>query len=408
MKLAMLAGGSMLFFIVVVISPLLILEASSASSCGGEGEEAVPIQTNHQTEPEDLSETQVEIRIYLAGQAMHMTPRQIVTAYATGFVESNMRNLHWGGQTSRGVFQQRNFSPWTDGERNRMNVIDASISFFLRLREMDHGQPIGELAQDVQVSAYPEKYYDWVEEGSNVYNRIGRLVGSAAGVKTIQELDGVTIGGAGLDSLTAGVACSGLTATGPANLKEAQAYYQPRSYKTLPANLWVGEGEPEQVDARIWQDAVWVMSTYNLRASAGREIGHKTHGDGTALDLVPANGDSQADWDASALKLALDLGWTGTCGSNGLTKSAGGTCDLVPAIIFIGYNHFEDHGDPAHCHRPECGPHIHVSWYSDCYGCGGGELVEPRNWVKAFPVGVEPAPKSATGNGGGKRKGRAT
>jgi hypothetical protein len=389
-KLIALAGSTMLLFLLVIIAPLVVLQAN-ASGCGEEdsSEEALPIHTNHQTDPEDMGETQIEIRIYLVGTLMKMTPRQIVAAYATGFVETNMRNLHWGGQTSRGVFQQRNFSPWTDGDRNRMNVIDASISFFLRLRELDEGQPVGELAQDVQVSAYPERYYEWVDEGIDVYNRIHRLVGTAAGIKSLKELEGVTIGGGGLESLALGSACSGFSATGPANLKEAKTLYHPRSFKTLPEKFWAGEGEVEQVDTRIWADAVWVLSTYHLKVTAAREGGHETHGDGTAMDMVPADGDSQADWDNSALKLARDLGWTSDCGENGLTRSAGGLCDLVPAIRFIGYNHYSNHGDPAHCPRPGCPPHIHVSWESDCYGCYPQVLGPPATWVKVFPVGAE-------------------
>jgi hypothetical protein len=192
-----IGGGALAFFVLVIVAPLALFEASG-ESCGGSEDEAVPIQTNHKTDPEDLSETQIEIRIYLVGQVMHMTPRQIVTAYDVGFVESTMHNIHWGGEGSTGVFQQRNFSPWTDGGRNRNNVIDASISFFLRLRELDNGQPIPVLAQDVQVSAYPERYYDWVDDGVETYNRIKRLVGTPAGVKSIKSLEGITIGSGGI------------------------------------------------------------------------------------------------------------------------------------------------------------------------------------------------------------------
>lgn len=389
-KFVAIAGGALTFFFLVILAPLLIFNASG-SSCGAPEEDAaVPIQTNHQTDPEDLSQTQIAIRIYLVGQVMGMTPRQIVTAYDVAYVESTMSNIYGGDSDSRGVFQQRNFSPWTDGGKNRNNVIDASIGFFLQLRKLDEGQAIPVLAQDVQVSAYPERYYEWVDEGEAMYNKIHGLLGSAAGVKKIENLQGVVINGSGLDALTLGAACSGITAMGPANVKDAVTLYQPRKYKTLPANLWAGGEEPEQVDARIWDDAVWVMTTFHLKATAARETGHHTHGDGTAMDMVPANGDSQEDWDSSALALATALGWDSDCGSNGLSKAAGGTCDLVPAIIFIGYNGYEDHGDPAHCSRSSgCGPHIHVSWYSSCYGCGGGELVSPRSWVKVFPAGEE-------------------
>jgi hypothetical protein len=398
-RLAAIGGGALAFFVLVIVAPLALFEAS-ADSCGGEEGEAVPIQTNHRADPEGLSQTQIEIRIYLVGQVMHMTPRQIVTAFDVAFVESTMTNIDGGDRDSTGVFQQRNFSPWTDGGRNRNNVIDASISFFLQLRKLDHGQAIPVLAQDVQVSAYPERYAQWVDEGVATYNRIHRLIGSAAGVKSIKSLQGVSISGGGLDSLSLGAACSGLTATGPANVKEVVTLYRPRSFKALPANLWAGGGSPQAVDTRIWPDAVWVLSTYHLKATAARETGHETHGDGTAMDMVPANGDSQEDWDSSVRALARALGWTSGCGSNGLTRSAGGLCNLVPAIRFIGYNGYSSHGDPAHCSRAKgCPPHIHVSWESNCYGCYPQALGPPANWVKVFPVG----PATSQGGKRGRR-----
>jgi hypothetical protein len=390
-KLIALAGSTMLLFLLVIIAPLVVLQAD-ASGCGeeeGDPDKAVPIHTNHQTEPETLSETQIAIRIYLVGVVMNMTPRQIVGAYATGYVETGMRNLHWATEESRGVFMQRPLSPWIDNERNRLNVIDASIAFFLVMRELDHGQPIGQLDAEVQkpLEIYEYRYATRVAESIDLYNRIHRLVGTAAGIKSLKELDGVTIGGGGLDSLALGSACSGFSATGPANLKEAKTLYHPRSFKTLPAKYWAGGGEPQQVDTRIWANAVWVLSNYHLRATAAREAyPHKTHGDGTAMDMVPADGSSQADWDNSALKLARDLGWTSGCGENGLTKSAGGLCDLVPAIIFIGYNGFPSHGDPAHVGS---NAHLHVSWYSNCYGCYPLALGPPAEWVKVFPIGPE-------------------
>ena len=56
----------------------------------------------------------------------------------------------------------------------------------------------------------------------------------------------------------------------------------------LPA--WaMAAGRPAQpIDARLLDNALWMLRTYRLRVTAAREGGHNTHGDGTALDLVPA------------------------------------------------------------------------------------------------------------------------
>ena len=139
-------------------------------------------------------------------------------------------------------------------------------------------------------------------------------------------------------------------------------------------------GRPaEPVDARIYDDVLWVLQRYGLRVSAARETGHHTHGDGTAVDLVPAFGATQSDWDASAGHLASELGWTPPCGSSGVRPA----CALKPAIQFIGYDGYPRHGSPRTC-SGGCPAHIHVSWVSGCYGSSA--LVQPCAWVMAFPV----------------------
>src|SRR4029079_15939880 len=93
---------------------------------------------------------------------------------------------------------------------------------------------------------------------------------------------------------------------------------QRRSFKPLPNRLWVGDGAPESVDARIWADAVWLLETYDLRVTAAREGGHKTQADAAAMDMVPATGKSG---DSTARKPAEDLGWIESCGSIGVAPA---------------------------------------------------------------------------------------
>ncbi len=162
-------------------------------------------------------------------------------------------------------------------------------------------------------------------------------------------------------------------AAGAAVVDKAIRLFAPRAFRTIPSRLWVGDGSPEAVDARIWPDAVWLLETFDLRVVAARESGHETHGDGTAMDMVPASG---GGWDGTALRAAQALGWTPSCGWNGSAP----VCPLVPAIQFIGYNGYPGHGDPAHAGD---NAHLHVSWRSSEYGCPG--LCEPREWVEVFP-----------------------
>ena len=77
--------------------------------------------------------------------------------------------------------------------------------------------------------------------------------------------------------------------------------------------------------------------------------------------------------------LAHDLGWTPACARSG-TRPA---CQLAPAIQFIGYDGYPDHGSPRTC-TGGCPPHLHVSWASPCYGTS--RLSAPCAWVMAFAV----------------------
>jgi hypothetical protein len=168
--------------------------------------------------------------------------------------------------------------------------------------------------------------------------------------------------------------------TGPAELRVAERVAAPRAFRSLPAWAMVGRA-PEPVDARLYDDIVWILRRYHLRVTAAREAGHHTHGDGTAVDLIPADGATQAAWDGSAGRLAGDLGWTSSCGRSGNRP----VCPLVPAIQFVGYDGYPSHGSPRTC-RGACAAHIHVSWRSPCYGSAA--LAPPCERVAAFPVSL--------------------
>jgi hypothetical protein len=158
----------------------------------------------------------------------------------------------------------------------------------------------------------------------------------------------------------------------------------------LPAWARAAPGEAGAIDARLYDDAVWILRRYHLRVSAAREAGHHTHGDGTALDLIPADGNTQATWDASAGALARDLGWTPGCARSGTRP----TCRLAPAIQFIGYDGYPGHGSPRTC-TGSCPAHLHLSWASPCYGTS--RLSAPCAWVMAFAVLPADAPAEVPG-----------
>ena len=164
---------------------------------------------------------------------------------------------------------------------------------------------------------------------------------------------------------------------GSANLRVAERVASPRAFRTLPSWALAGGSGLGAVDARLYDDVIWVLRRYHLRVTAAREAGHRTHGDGTAVDLAPADGATQPVWDASAGRLAQDLGWTPACARSG-TRPA---CPLAPAIQFVGYDGYPSHGSPRTC-RSGCPAHLHVSWASPCFG--SGDLSPPCEWVMAF------------------------
>jgi hypothetical protein len=173
-------------------------------------------------------------------------------------------------------------------------------------------------------------------------------------------------------------ACATGSGETPANLREAVRVSTPRRYRMLPAWAMAARRPAQPIDARLLENALWLLRTYRLRVTAAREGGHRTHGDGTALDLIPAEPVDQAAWDNSAGALARDLGWTPACGTSGTRP----LCPLAPAMQFVGYEGFPGHGSPRTCRAPACAAHLHISWSSPCYGTGVPSA--PCEWVTAI------------------------
>jgi len=178
-----------------------------------------------------------------------------------------------------------------------------------------------------------------------------------------------------VDAVADGAGCA--VPTGPAQLDQAVTLHGPRRFVMLPGWAMAGGRPPEPVDARILSNVKWILAAYRLRVTAAREPGHLSHGDGTAVDMIPAQGNGQQAWDQSALRLARDIGWTPSCAASGVTPA----CPLKPWVRFVGYNGYPNHGDPAHT-----GPmaHIHVSWSASAQGAGA--LSAPNDWVRVFPA----------------------
>ena len=88
-------------------------------------------------------------------KSMGASNKILLALFEAGFVESGMRNLNYGDRDSVGYLQQRPSQGWP----NPMHIPTATRSFVSRaIRKNRPNQSAGQLAQAVQVSAFPAKY----------------------------------------------------------------------------------------------------------------------------------------------------------------------------------------------------------------------------------------------------------
>lgn len=119
------------------------------------------------------------------GQQMHMSPRDIQIALMTAIVESNLYNVHHGDGSSLGLFQQ--IDSWGSAE-NRTNPVWSTRKFFNSLKQVDrNGMGLGEAAQAVQRSAFPDRYAEHTQEAARLLNHFGD-----ADMGDLSTLGGVT------------------------------------------------------------------------------------------------------------------------------------------------------------------------------------------------------------------------
>ncbi|KAA2261528.1 hypothetical protein F0L68_17305 [Solihabitans fulvus] len=85
-----------------------------------------------------------------------------VIAIATAIVESTLRNLDYGDRDSLGLFQQRPSQGWGTREQI-LDPVYATNKFLDVLVHVPdwYYRPLGEDAQAVQRSAFPERYAPW-------------------------------------------------------------------------------------------------------------------------------------------------------------------------------------------------------------------------------------------------------
>ena len=85
------------------------------------------------------------------------SPKVRLAAFEAAIVESGVHNLYHGDRDSLGVFQQRPSQGW--GTPAQVTNVDyAATQFITRAIAANGSQSAGQLAQDVQRSAFPDRY----------------------------------------------------------------------------------------------------------------------------------------------------------------------------------------------------------------------------------------------------------
>lgn len=163
--------------IVAVMTLLLIVLATMgsppATGCGGGGEDpALPDHLSFDITAEQMDNATVIVRV---GQDLSIPERGLVIAIMTSLQESSLRNLTYGDRDSLGLFQQRPSQGWgTPAE-----ILDRGKSSAAFYGLADHttnpglvdiagweSMGLGEAAQAVQQSAFPEAYDKWAGDAA--------------------------------------------------------------------------------------------------------------------------------------------------------------------------------------------------------------------------------------------------
>lgn len=157
----------------------------------------------------------IALGIIAEGRRLGITERGIQIALATAIVESNLtmyannsdpESLRFphdavgSDNNSVGVFQQR--APWWGTVAERMDVAGSARMFYEKLSALDYtntSNSPGFYAQQVQRSAFPERYDQKFPQAQSIYRLLaGEQTASPAAVKppAFRELNFMTGGGA--------------------------------------------------------------------------------------------------------------------------------------------------------------------------------------------------------------------
>ncbi|CAE6513662.1 unnamed protein product [Rhizoctonia solani] len=101
----------------------------------------------------------VATTIHSVAKSRNVTQRLMIALFQAAWVESHVNNLNCGDRDSLGVFQQRPSQGWCSPSSLCLDVKHATNAFIDKaIKVAKPSMTPDQLAQAVQVSAYPERY----------------------------------------------------------------------------------------------------------------------------------------------------------------------------------------------------------------------------------------------------------
>lgn len=117
--------------------------------------------------------------IYRVGRSMGLGIRDIQIGIITAIVESGLRNVPYGDRDSLGLFQQRPSQGWGTAAQVQ-DPVYAARKFFSALKGLGSrrlSMGMGEAAQAVQRSAFPDRYAEHIGQARDMFPTIEKLAG---------------------------------------------------------------------------------------------------------------------------------------------------------------------------------------------------------------------------------------
>lgn len=110
------------------------------------------------------------------GKERQLPPLAWQIAIQAGMTESGLRNLDYGDRDSEGMFQMRPSMGWGTPEqvRDPHYSINKFYDVLLKVPNWEQQRP-GESAQDVERSAFPDRYHKWEAMAAHLIGNVGLI-----------------------------------------------------------------------------------------------------------------------------------------------------------------------------------------------------------------------------------------